>query len=381
MQKTIKLYDNNAYMKEFSAVVLDCREKNGVYNIVLDQTAFFPEEGGQTADTGFIGDVAVIGANEIDGVIYHICEGPLMTGATYKCKINFEERFDKMQNHTGEHIVSGITNKLYGYDNIGFHLSDNVVTLDFNGMLTREQLNEIELLANKAVFENRPVTAYYPDSTELQNLNYRSKLELSENVRIVNIENYDSCACCAPHVARTGEVGLIKLLDTEKNKGGIRIYMKCGNRALLDYQQKYKNIYEISKSLCAKQNETANAVEQLLKEKDSLNYKIGGLNRLLIDNELSRLTQTQKNLLYFYDALDTDTMRYFANGAVEFCNIFAIFTKKENGYAYICASKATDMREFAKQLNLTLNGRGGGNDKMIQGTLFAERSDIEAFFN
>ena len=381
MQKTIKLYDNDAYVAEFEASVIDCAEENGKYNIILDRTAFFPEEGGQTADTGFIGDVAVSGANEVDGVIYHICESPLKIGATYKCTINFEERFDKMQNHTGEHIVSGIVNRLYGYDNVGFHLSDSVVTLDFNGNLTREQLDEIELLANKAVFANVKVTAEYPSDDALKSMNYRSKLDLTENVRIVTIDGYDICACCAPHVKQTGEVGLIKLLETEKSKGGIRIYMKCGNRALLDYQQKYKNIYEISKSLCAKQNETANAVEQLLKEKDSLNYKIGGLNRLLIDNELSRLTQTQKNLLYFYDALDTDTMRYFANGAVEFCNIFAIFTKKENGYAYICASKATDMREFAKQLNSTLNGRGGGNDKMIQGTLFAERSDIEAFFN
>ncbi len=378
---TIKLYELDSMLSEFECTVLDCIKWNGKYKIVLDKTAFFPEGGGQTADKGVIGDANVLDVQEIEGEIYHFTDKPLTVNQSYTATLEFEERFDKMQNHSGEHIVSGIVNKKFGYQNVGFHLSESVVTLDFDGPLSREDLEKIELLANRAVQQNVAITAYYPKSEELKGIAYRSKLDLTDNVRLVEIDGYDICACCAPHVKTTGQIGLIKLLQCEKHKDGVRIFMKCGMRAISDYQNKYKNIAEISAALCAKQDETASAVKVLLSDKENLKYEITGLKRQIIDLKLQLLQNTDGNICIIDQGLTNDDMRYFANNMVDRCRVFGVFCEKENGFKYICASSNTDMRQFGKELNAGLNGKGGGSDKMIQGSVLCDKEDIEKFFN
>ena len=234
---TQKLYDIDSYIKEFDATVQSCETADGKYIITLDKTAFFPEEGGQTCDAGTIDGIEVLSVSIKDGVIYHTLPSPLEVGATVHGKIDFSHRYYNMQHHTGEHIISGIAHKLYGYENVGFHLSREDMTVDFSGELTRAQLDEIEILANKAIYECHNIYAYYPKKDELSALSYRAKLDLSENVRIVNIADVDSCACCAPHVAYTGELGIVKIVDAVKHKGGLRIRMLAGVRAY-DYMAK-----------------------------------------------------------------------------------------------------------------------------------------------
>lgn len=224
---TEKLYDKDSHLKEFTGTVLSCKKTGEKYAVTLNRTAFFPEGGGQQSDRGYIGEAYISDVQIKNGEILHFADKPLSVGQAYDCKLDFDFRFRNMQNHSGEHIISGIIHRFYGFNNVGFHLGAEM-TMDFDGELTRQQLDEIEDLANKAVYENLPVKAYYPTDEELESLDYRSKLDLKENVRIVEIKGVDVCACCARHVKSTGEIGIIKILDFEKYKGGVRLIVKCG---------------------------------------------------------------------------------------------------------------------------------------------------------
>ena len=379
---TEKLYYIDAYIKEFFATVVDSYEDNGRYVAILDRTAFFPEEGGQSADGGMIGDAIVIDVREKDGIIYHYLQKPLEIGVTYKCKIDFDERFEKMQCHSAEHIISGAIKRLYGHDNVGFHLGKTEVTMDVNGYLTREQLDEIELIANRAVFDNVEVVAYFPNADELKSLDYRSKLDLSENVRIVEIEGYDLCACCAPHVARTGEIGLIKILDFEKHRGGLRINIAAGYRALFDYREKYSNVLRASALFSEPQPTVADAAESFLASYEELKgrLKAARLNNARL--EASLIPKTDGSLVCCYPDLSLDEMREIANCAKEKVGrIFVVLTGTDGNYKYIMTSNSIDLAPVFKQINTDLCGRGGGRDNMIQGSFGACLETIKIYFD
>ena len=368
---TIKLYDMDSHLSEFSATVLSC--ENAV--AALDKTAFFPEGGGQTSDTGYIDGVKVNDVQIKDGVIYHYLEKDIESGKTVYCKLDWDERFRKMQNHSGEHIISGIVHSLYGYDNVGFHLSKTEMTMDFSGMLTRTDLEKIELLANKAVWENVKFNCYYPEN--LENLEYRSKLDLTEDVRIVEIENYDRCACCAPHVNTSAEIGIIKILDFEKNKGGVRLWVKCGADALADYNLKYQSGLKISSLLCTEQGNIATAVERLVKNEGDLKFKITDLKRRLIAEKVKAFSDDSSITAEFESDMDIKELQLYADALYKKAGgIRAVFSGKENEYFFAIVGDEAPLQELFKQMKNNLNIRGGGRGSMVQGTVFAERSEI-----
>ena len=380
---TKRLFDLDSHLREFDAVVLSCEPgKNGTYLVTLDQTAFFPESGGQTADTGTLGGVRVTDAHEKGGVILHSTDAPLTPGDAVHGILDWEVRFRKMQNHTGEHIISGLLHREHGFENVGFHLSADDVTLDFDGVAEREELHRIEYLANIAVAENVPVTAEYPAPELLENMEYRSKLDLTENVRIVTIEGYDRCACCAPHVSRTGEIGMIKLLDYIHYKGGIRIHMQCGLDALDDYHDKYLQIARIAASQSVKQTDAALAVSRLSDTIAAQKQHIAELKRELVRAKLAGIGPSDAGILLFEPALDMDGLRALAEGAARVRGgVCAVFAGRDNiGYQYAAASSSRDMRNFAKILNTALSGRGGGSTVLIQGSVTADATAIRAFF-
>ena len=368
---TIKLYDIDSHLSEFSATVISC--ENAV--AVLDKTAFFPEGGGQTSDTGYIDGVKVNDVQIKDGVIYHYLEKDIEIGKAVNCVLDWEERFRKMQNHSGEHIISGIVHSLYGYDNVGFHLSKTEMTMDFSGMLTRTDLEKIELLANKAVWENVKFNCYYPEN--LENLEYRSKLDLTEDVRIVEIENYDRCACCAPHVNTSAEIGIIKILDFEKNKGGVRLWVKCGADALADYNLKYQSGLKISSLLCTEQGNIATAVERLVKNEGDLKFKITDLKRRLIAEKVKAFSDDSSITAEFESDMDIKELQLYADALYKKAGgIRAVFSGKENEYFFAIVGDEAPLQELFKQMKNNLNIRGGGRGSMVQGTVFAERSEI-----
>ncbi len=380
--QTERLYYKDSHMREFEARVMSCIKSAERFAVVLDKTAFFPEGGGQPADTGKIGSVAVLDVQTVGSELVHYTDKPLESGETYHCVLDWDQRFRRMQNHTGEHIVCGIAHRLYGYDNVGFHIGSQDVTLDLDGELTKEQIRELELLANRIVAENVAVTADFPSAEEIEHMEYRSKLELTEDVRIVTVENVDRCACCAPHVSRTGEIGMIKLLDFMRYKGGMRIHLQCGLDAVEDYNEKYDNILRISALLSAPQEKTAEYVERTLAELQSCKQTIHELNRRLVELKLHNVQPTEGNICFFEPTFGADELRAMVNGGAELCGgICAAFSgDDENGYIYIMGSRSVPLRAEAKKINAALNGKGGGMDAMIQGSVKATRAEIEKYF-
>ncbi|MDO4608933.1 MAG: alanyl-tRNA editing protein [Clostridia bacterium] len=376
---TQKLYEIDAYLAEFNAIVTDCIQDGDKFKITLDKTAFFPEGGGQAADIGSLNDAKVFDVQEQNGVIYHYTDKPLETGSNISGKIDFDRRFNFMQNHTGEHIVSGLANRLFAVNNAGFHLSEELVTVDFDKELTREQLDEVEYLANKAVWANLPVNTYYPTDDELKNTDYRSKKEIDGAVRLVSIKDTDICACCAPHVKNTGEIGVIKLLDTERMRGGIRIVMKCGNFALQDYKNKHQNISQISAQLSAKQENAAEAVVLL---NNKLTAEIG--NTVALKRKIAELiadtTSAEQNCV-FVDDCDIKDLQLIADKLHKnHSGIKAVFSGEGESYNFAICGEDGELQEFFKDFKSKLSVRGGGRGGMVQGSVIADKSQIKLFF-
>ena len=379
---TEKLYYKDGYMKEFTAEVISCeREKKG-YRVVLDRTAFLGEGGGQFGDIGWIDDVRVLDTQEKEGIISHMTEAPFEVGAHVTGKLDFAERFSRMQQHTGEHILSGIVHRLHGYDNVGFHLGAEVTTLDFNGELDEEQVREVEVLANQAVFDNIQVNILYPSKEELQTLEYRSKIEIEGQVRIVDIPGIDRCACCAPHLSRTGEIGLIKILACDKHRGGCRMTMVSGMRALEDYRLKQKSVTEVSVALSAKPDKIGEAVvhqkEQMMKIREHLNH----LQESYLKQRLDEIKAEDSYVCIFVEDFDNIAVRNFVNDATERCSgICGAFVGNDaNGYRYILGSKQKDVRELSKKLNEAFSGKGGGKPEMVQGSITGKQEEILRMF-
>ena len=379
---TEKLFYQDNHRSTFTAIVWEVRPSGNGYEIILDRTAFFPEGGGQSSDTGSLGGVSVSDVQEIDGKIIHYTDGPLVEGTEVEGCIDWTERFSKMQQHTGEHIVSGLIHKIYGYHNVGFHLGTDSVTLDFNGVVPKEKLHEIEQLANEAVAKNLPVQVLYPTDEELSKISYRSKIEIEGQVRIVVIDGYDVCACCAPHVKQTGEIGLIKLVGMQNYKGGVRISMLCGFRALEDYYQKEKNNREIAVMLSAKEYETAVEVERLQEELAMKKAKIAELERKFLEQKVETL-DISGEIVCLFEETDPVMTRELVNLLLKKgAKMAAVFSGNEReGYRYVLGSRSLDVRKNGKLLNEAFHGRGGGKPEMVQGTVQGKREEIEAFLN
>ena len=375
---TEKLFYSDSHLKEFTAEVVSCEKRNGRYEVELTKTAFFPEGGGQYADTGVLGQTAVCDVQERDGRIFHVLESAaedisasFPPGRQVTGRINWEERFMKMQQHTGEHIVSGLIHARFGYNNVGFHLGSEDCTMDFNGNITKQELEEIEREANRAVWSNLPVKVLYPSEEELAAIEYRSKIEIEGQVRIVVIPGYDVCACCAPHVKYTGEIGMIKLTGVQRYKGGVRVTMLCGVRALFDYEEKQKQAQAVSAMLCARENETAEAVEHLRKECADLKQEINDKETRLIRCRADMVPEDERVVCIFTDEFAGESMRRLMNLVLDkdrdLCAVFS--GTPEAGYRYVMGSRTADVRPLSKELNSAFDGRGGGRPEMVQGTV------------
>ena len=376
---TEKLYYTDSHIHEFSARVLSCEKAKKGFAVILDKTAFFPEGGGQPADTGFIGPAAVRDVQEQNSEIFHYTDQALTPGEEYACALDWEQRLCRMQNHSGEHIVSGITHKLYGFDNVGFHMGAECMTIDFSGELSWEQLTEIETLANQAVRDDLPVKTCFPGPEALSQMEYRSKLELTRDVRIVEIPGTDRCACCAPHVKRTGEIGLIKLLSAERHRGGVRIELVCGMDALRECRLMQENVTAVSGLLSAKRAKSAAAVERVLAEQARLKERVAELSMALARLKAERFGYTEGNICVFDKVLDEVALRELVNLLMEKCGGMAgaFSGSDETGYMYIIGSKNIDLRSHSREINAAINGKGGGTAEMIRGRASTTAENIQ----
>ena len=392
---TIKLYDENAYAVEFTASVVQAVPLSGAERllVILDRTLFFPEEGGQTPDFGVLEGFPVTDVQIKDGVITHTiaCGDPSLfpEGKTVCGKIDWEHRFSNMQNHTGEHILSGILHSVYGYENVGFRLSENTVTLDTSGQLDDEQIRDLELRANRVVWQNLAVTAAYPPAEELEKLEYRSKISLTEGVRLVTIPGVDVCACCAPHVARTGEIGLIKIIGVLHNKKNMRLTIVCGKRALEEMQLRQTQLEEISHLTSRPADDAASGVHKLLEEISQLKEKVTAAELIRVTSivkqhkdelEASGAEIASSCIFLFEKELSPLAQRSLMNGLCDLGLRFAgVFTgDDETGYRYLIGSRADDARVPNAVLKERFSAKGGGKPEMVQGSVSASEEMILA---
>ncbi len=369
-------------MQAFEADVLSCQPFGEHFAVVLNQTAFYPEGGGQPADTGVLGDTHVLDVREKNGEILHITQGPLQAGAHVHGQIDWDRRFLLMQHHSGEHIISGVVHRLYKLDNVGFHMGKDAVTIDFNGELQPEDVQKVEDVVNKAIYQNVPVTASFPDAQTLAALDYRSKKELSGDIRIVEVQGYDLCACCGTHTKTTGEVGIVKFLSCQRYKGGVRLSLLCGRRALEDYRAKMASTNAISVMLSTKESAIVGAVEHLKDEISQLKMQLGAAQNELYALKAENIPPCAGNLALFEEGLSPDGLRRFCLKACsKAAGVTGVFSgSEESGYQYAVASQGADVRAFGKEMNQALNGRGGGSKELIQGSVKAKKAQIEAFF-
>ena len=381
MYETKKLYYEDVYKKEFTAKVLECRESKKGYEIILNQTAFYPEGGGQPSDTGILGGINVKEVHEKDGELIHYTDGPLEVGMDVIGKINWGRRFDLMQQHSGEHIVSGLVHEAFGYDNVGFHMGSDVITIDFNGMLDEEQMAEIEAKVNQIIWENQEVDIFYPTEEELKNLDYRSKKELSGWVRIVRFPGADTCACCGTHVTRTGEIGMVKLLSVVKFREGVRMEMLSGKRVLDYLNMVNEQNRQISVKLSAKMDKTASAVARLQDENFALKGRVHALEEEFIVGEAAKWKE-KENVLLFQEGMEAGSVQKLTDAILQVCKgRCAVFSRNADGsYKYAMGEKDGDLRQFTKEMNAVLNGRGGGKPFFVQGSVQASEKEIRAFF-
>ena len=379
--ETEKLYYQDPFMQEFTATVLACEEAKNSFKVVLDRTAFYPEGGGQPADHGALGGAAVTDVHEKDGVIFHTCDQAVEIGETVTGRIDWARRFDHMQQHSGEHIISGILCTDYHCDNVGFHLGADVVTIDYNADISWEQALDAERKANEVIWADRAVDIKYPTPAELAALDYRSKKELTGKVRIVTFPEADCCACCGTHVLRAGQVGLIKVLSCQKFREGVRIELICGRRALNYLGAVYDQDRAIGQRLSVKPQDTLAAVERLEAELSAAKVRMADLEESVFD-AIARENAGRGDVVLFQPAMKSDSVRKLADAVAHRCGgLAAVFAGKEGRYAYaLVRSDGGDISAFVKELNKTLNGRGGGRNGFAQGSVQAEVAQIRKFF-
>ena len=383
----VKLYEKQSYLSECEAVVTDCFTKDGFVYVRLDRTIFFPEEGGQYADLGELvyGDnnlVRVLGGELTDksgsDIIYRVDkEVPL---GEVRCILNWDLRYERMQNHSGEHVLTGTIHNEFGYDNVGFHLSDDgPVTLDMNGVLTWEEVMEMERKANEVIYNNLPITDSYPTGAELANLSYRSKIEIEGQVRLITIGDKDNpidvCACCAPHVKTTGEIGIIKVISMVNWKGGVRISMLAGRRALRYINDRFDIIRSVTERLTTSFDNVPDIIDGYKKE---IGESKALINKTYVSLAEKICSASGSPFVFFDSDCPMSAMKNILSTLINMTDGYAgVFVGEDGSYRYMIGSKDKDSRIVASLLKEKLDARVGGKPDSIQGQVASCKEDIE----
>ena len=377
---TVKLYYENAYTQDFTAVVQSCEAVKNGFAVTLDRTAFYPEGGGQPADHGTLGAARVLDVHEKDGVVTHLCDRALSVGAEVGGRIDWARRFDHMQQHSGEHIISGLLCSTFLCDNVGFHMGADVVTIDYNAPITWEQALEVERRANAYIWADHPIRIWYPSAEELAALPYRSKKELTGAVRITEFPGADRCACCGTHVSSSGQVGLLKLLSCQKFRDGVRLELLCGQRALDCLAAGWEQARQIGQALSVKPQSAFAAVSRLQEELLSLKEKAARLEEADFAHTAAQY-RGAGSVLHIAEPLDGDGARRLCDAIAKAAGgRCAVFAGQDGDYRYAVIESGGDLRQFIKDMNTALHGRGGGRDGFAQGSAACTAEEVRAFF-
>ena len=378
--ETTKLYYEDPFLQGFTAAVTSCEEGKGGYLVTLDRTAFYPEGGGQPYDTGVLGEAKVLEVHDKNGVITHLCNKPLAVGASVEGKIDWARRFDHMQQHSGEHICSGLICERFRCDNVGFHMGTDTVTIDFNADISWEELMEIEEAANRYICEDHEIDIQFYRGAELDKVEYRSKKPLEGDVRIVSFPGADCCACCGTHVVRSGQVGLVKFLSVQKFRDGVRIELLSGKRAHRYLSECWAQDVRIAQALSVKPNASFAGVERVLAELSALKQRCAKLEESVFAQTAAQY-EGKGDVLLFEDEMSGDSLRKLCDAVANACGgRCAVFAGADGAYKYAIGHAGGELRDFTKKMNAALSGRGGGKPNFVQGSVGCDRAAIQAFF-
>lgn len=383
MEEMNELFYRDEYAREFDAEVISCQKGKKGYEVALSDTAFYPEGGGQPADRGTLGQVNVLDVKRRNGEILHITDAPLEPGMTVHGVLDWERRFDHMQQHSGEHILSGVVHAQFGYDNVGFHMNDEVVTVDFNGPITWEEAMELEDKVNAYIWTDAESWELYPSEEELKAMDYRSKIELKGKVRLVEYPGADLCACCGTHVAHTGEIGLMKILSVSRHKDGVRMEMLFGGRAMKDYDRKHLLNTEFSCRLSSKPCETGEALQRVLDEMNAMKFRMQAMNERYYAMRATSIPVGEPVIFFNEPGMSMVEIRKFCDYLISTGKVktaMIISPKDKESVNYVMGSADLNMRDVGKLLNEELHGRGGGRPEMVQGSFQAEAEAVEQAF-
>lgn len=383
MEEMNELFYRDEYAREFDAEVISCQKGKKGYEVALSDTAFYPEGGGQPADRGTLGQVNVLDVKRRNGEILHIADAPLEPGMTVHGVLDWERRFDHMQQHSGEHILSGVVHAQFGYDNVGFHMNDEVVTVDFNGPITWEEAMELEDKVNAYIWTDAESRELYPSEEELKAMDYRSKIELKGKVRLVEYPGADLCACCGTHVAHTGEIGLMKILSVSRHKDGVRMEMLFGGRAMKDYDRKHLLNTEFSCRLSSKPYETGEALQRVLDEMNAMKFRMQAMNERYYAMRATSIPVGEPVIFFNEPGMSMVEIRKFCDYLISTGKVktaMIISPKDKESVNYVMGSADLNMRDVGKLLNEELHGRGGGRPEMVQGSFQAEAEAVEQAF-
>ena len=380
--QTEALYYTQPPVGEFTARVLSCEAAGETWAVTLDRTAFYPEGGGQPADRGTLGGAKVLDVHEKGGEVVHSLSAPLAVGETVTGRVDLARRLEMSQQHTGEHILSGMLHAMFGAENVGFHIGQEFLTMDTSVPISDEELAEAEARANRVIWQDVPVQAVWHTREELAGLTYRSKKELEGPVRIVTVPGADCCACCGTHVERTGQVGMIKIIDRQNYKGGVRLFVVCGVRALWYFEAQRAEAAAIRATLSAKPGQLARAVQHQSLELEAARYRaVQAENELFA--ALADSVQPGEATILLRPNLGPDGLRRLCAALSERTDgLCAAFSPTETGtlaYALACTGPGADLRGLCKQLNQAFSGRGGGKPGFVQGSLTGEFEEVQAF--
>lgn len=386
-----KLFYDNTYIKNFTANIIDIEKRDGLFHIVLDKTAFYPEGGGQPWDQGFINEVAVLKVYNLDGKIFHVTNNLPIGETNLNCIINWSRRFDFMQQHTGQHILSASFDKLYSSKTVGFHLSGDYTTIDVDAPdLSEDDLIKIEQLSNEIVFANLTIKQSYPDCETLKTMNLRKSPSVEDNIRIVSIDGFDNSPCGGTHVDRTGEVGLIKIKKWEKTRGKLRIEFVCGNRAYKDYYKKNNQINFIAQLLSVKDSDVSNFVEKIHNNNNSMNKELNKLKLQLIEFEGKKLYDealiegNYKIIYKLFDDKDFNQIRTLGINLSSNPSTLSLLGTYKNKPQFLI-SKSKDIKDiniksFVDSLRNEMSISGGGNESICQGGV-STLDDLKTLLN
>jgi alanyl-tRNA synthetase len=374
-----KLYYENPYQTEFTAEIINVIEKENKYHVELNETYFYPEGGGQPCDTGFINGATVTYVYEKDEKIYHVVEVKPLKIHRVKCSIDFDMRFDYMQQHLGQHILSACIHDLFNANTIGFHLGANSTTIDIDKTISSNEINIAEKKANKIVLDNINIEVLYPTSSELKKiLTKKIPVKAGEKVRIVKIGDIDVNPCCGIHPSSTIEVQLIKVTKLDKYKTGLRIEFMCGGRAVSDYALKHEAIEKMSKLLCCNNDTVLSEVERLSGELNKALTEKRVLKAAVAEYEVQNMLETSPKiedirvLKCIYDNVDLKYANMLATKLVSAAKVIVLFGVKSGDKANLLFMCSRDlniikMDSLLKDAITLIDGKGGGSAFSAQG--------------